>query len=609
MSKQNLSATSLRQSVRCLLVTGISAAVIASFSLSAFAKSNPNKGNPNVDCPDGTRLTAKYEWNGSYQAEGNGSAVTILSGANATSGLWTANQNIGAVVIKGGSGPSATNTIIYDPTATSGDFSNEGLENGGGNVPAISNIKFCAGSGTTPPAEEPPPVPPAEVPQEEPPPVPPAEVPQEEPPPVPPAEVPQEEPPPAPPAGISNVCDYIYAVHDGGLNNSQIVKIDSSLNFTPLGPEYPGHDLEALDIAPSPDNRLYAASGNNVDGDGKPGHLYTVDMITGDLTEKGNIIEVGSGIDYQEIDGISFNPVDGTLWGWTPEAGLITIDPDTAESTVVLPATGEYEDLTWDNAGEILYAAQNDSTSGHDQTARIVAYDGGPDLIPVCDIEITALVGEGEIEALEMLPDGNLAFGYNDTGNQPWAAVVNLVDCNITPIDLAYHAPLYNDIEGIAACIPSNDGIGSPSEVNDTFSAPSGFSDDFSAPSGFDVLDSTTIEFMGSKKLTRFEISLVSQVGPTWTYQVDKLEGHDLSHWNLFIGSACRNKVISSIPTATSGSTDGSTGTSGLIKWNSTSGTFSLTLDGDYPMGTLDVLAKASTGNGTSQIQGPRCND
>lgn len=122
-------------------------------------------------------------------------------------------------------------------------------------------------------------------------------------------------------------------------------------------------------------------------------------------------------------------------------------------------------------------------------------------------------------------------------------------------------------------------------------------------------IDSTTIEFMGCQKQTGFEISLVSQVGATWTYQVEKLEGHDLSHWNLFIGSSCRNKVMSSTPTAAGGSTDGSTNTEGLIKWNSTSGTFSFTLDGNYPMGTLDVLAKASTGHGISQIKGPLCND
>jgi len=444
MSKQYLSATSLRQSVRCLMITGFSVAVLASFSSSAFAKGKSDKGNPNVDCPEGTTLAAKYEWNGSYQAEGDGSAVTILSGANASSGSWTANQNISAVVIKGGSGPSATNTISYDPVATSGYFSNDGLANGGENVPDISNIKFCAGSGTPPPVEEPPAEdPPAEDPPAE---EPPAEEPPAEEPPAeePPAEEPPAEEPPAPPASIGNVCDYVYAVHDGGKNNSQIVKIDPSLNFTPLGPEYPGYDLEALDI--SPDNRLYAASGRNVGGDGKQGYLYIVDMITGDITEK-----VGY-IGYKEIDGISFNPVNGTLWGWTPKAGLITINPDTAESSVELAATGEYEDLTWDNAGEILYAAQNDPASGHDQTAGIVAYDG-TNLTFVCDMEITALVGKGEIEALEMLPDGNLAFGYNNTGNQPWAAVVNLVDCNITRIDLAYHAPLYNDIEGIAACI------------------------------------------------------------------------------------------------------------------------------------------------------------
>ncbi len=567
MSKQYLSATPLRQSVRCLMVTGFSTAVLASFSLSAFAK-----GNPNVDCPEGTTLAAKYEWNGSYKAEGDGSAVTILN-ANATSGSWTANQNISAVVIKGGSGPSATNTIIYDPTATSGDFSNEGLENGGENIPDISNIKFCAGSGTTPPVEPPP-----AGGGEEPPPAGGGEEP------APPAGSGEE---PTPPAGSGNVCDYVYAVHDGGKNNSQIVKIDSSLNFTPVGPEYPGYDLEALDI--SPDNILYAASGKDVDGDGKQGYLYIVDMITGDITE-----EVGY-IGYKEIDGISFNPVYGTLWGWTPQAGLITIDPDTAESTVVLDATGEYEDLTWDNAGKILYAVQNDSTSGHDKTAGIVAYDGGPNLIPVCDTEIAALVGYGEIEALEMLPYGNLAFGYNDTGNQPWAAVVDPDNCsNTTPIDLAYHAPLYNDIEGIAACITPENGSGD---------------DDTSGPSGDGVIDSTTIDLTGTNKPTSFKISLVSQVDATWTYQVKKLEGHDLSHWNLYIGSDCRNKVTSSTPTAASGSTDGSTQTDGLIKWEFKSGTFEFTLDGNYSMGTLGVLAKAATGYGTSQIQGPLCND
>jgi len=53
--------------------------------------------------------------------------------------------------------------------------------------------------------------------------------------------------------------------------------------------------------------------------------------------------------------------------------------------------------------------------------------------------------------------------------------------------------------------------------------------------------------------------------------------------------------------------TNGSSNNFWGIKWNVEGGTFSFTLDGDYEVGTIPVLAKSSTYYNTDEIKGPVC--
>jgi len=103
-----------------------------------------NQGGPNENCPDGTELVAKFEWNGSEyvfeKPEEYEGVVTILAGADENGGDWTAERIINVIIVKGG-----TSTHSSFPAADSGSFSNEGLENNpSGNPPDISNLQFCA---------------------------------------------------------------------------------------------------------------------------------------------------------------------------------------------------------------------------------------------------------------------------------------------------------------------------------------------------------------------------------------------------------------------------------------------------------------------------------
>ncbi len=120
-------------------------------------------------------------------------------------------------------------------------------------------------------------------------------------------------------------------------------------------------------------------------------------------------------------------------------------------------------------------------------------------------------------------------------------------------------------------------------------------------------LDSETITWQGQQHETSMLVELLSHDGPTWTYRVTKLYGHDLSHWVLVFG-ACESRVVSSSPAGAEIGRDGSTGYSG-IKWNSEGGTFSFTLDANYPMAAeeLTVVVKASNNYATGTIMGPDC--
>jgi hypothetical protein len=246
-----------------------------------------------------------------------------------------------------------------------------------------------------------------------------------------------------------------YAVHDGGLNNSQLFTVDSStLEVNALGPEYAGYDLEALDIDPLT-GRLYAASGDDTPFQG---YLYEVDKSTGDLSIIGPT-------GCREVDALSFHP-NGELWGWAQDCGLLTIDKNSGKATVILAASNrEVEDMTWNEAGDMLYAVENmhdDNPDSHgadenhyasdldfDEGVALWAYNTNTDSIDIiCPDYTDSLI---EIEALETYEDDVLLVGFHGLDGIFNVGVINATNC---PEAFTQSIPtipsVYNDIEGIA---------------------------------------------------------------------------------------------------------------------------------------------------------------
>ncbi len=105
----------------------------------------PASGSLSGDCTAGTTLIAKFEVNGSGQyvfekPAGNQGVVTI-SNAGSTGGFWSSTAAIKAIVIKAS---TDAKIIAHNPPAFSGSFNNSGMTTPSGQVPAISNIRFCA---------------------------------------------------------------------------------------------------------------------------------------------------------------------------------------------------------------------------------------------------------------------------------------------------------------------------------------------------------------------------------------------------------------------------------------------------------------------------------
>jgi|GEM_PF-2039257 len=224
----------------------------------------------------------------------------------------------------------------------------------------------------------------------------------------------------------------MYAVHDEGRNHSLFFTIDVLDNFDVklLGTMYHKHDIESLAIHPS-NNQLFAAAGK----DGlEPGYLYAVNANTGAISPIGDT-------GFRDINGLSFKPDDGTLWGWAKGDGLIQIDIATAKGVLELPYKGAIEDITWNNAGTILYGVMDNT---------FLAYDNQTKTAKVLDCTVTG----GEIEALEMMPgdaDNKLLFSmHND--NTLSIRSINVDSCEQAEVNIstALEGINLNDVEGIA---------------------------------------------------------------------------------------------------------------------------------------------------------------
>ena len=116
-------------------------AVMITVAIAPWVGGSPAAADPpSSDCPAGTTAVAKYNVSGStYVAEFGGSLVT-LSNTTASGGDFTSTVGISDVFVKGGSDGK---TAHYDPSISSGSFSNAGLTNDGDQVPAISHVTFC----------------------------------------------------------------------------------------------------------------------------------------------------------------------------------------------------------------------------------------------------------------------------------------------------------------------------------------------------------------------------------------------------------------------------------------------------------------------------------
>lgn len=124
-----------------------------------------------------------------------------------------------------------------------------------------------------------------------------------------------------------------------------------------------------------------------------------------------------------------------------------------------------------------------------------------------------------------------------------------------------------------------------------------GFDDSCSVTPG----NSATIAIVDSQQF-KYEISFLSHIGNTWSYQVRKIAGGDLSDWSLGINS-CLSSVTGSTPS-------GTTGANG-IQWTTgagfESGVFSFTLDRDAPAGVVNAQVRAGSSVSTVPIRGPVC--
>lgn len=273
----------------------------------------------------------------------------------------------------------------------------------------------------------------------------------------------------------SDAFGTVYAVHDEGLNESQIVTINNN-SVTGLIPNgiHPELDIEGFDVNSKGD--IYGSSGDDTD---TPGYLYKInpdgsldgDGIkicfdfpgnTGLQLKEGLLAQVVHG---KEISSLSFNPVDDTLWGWAEECGLIQITlpvQDSCDSTAnaelffAFPNDGGdtcltknppdvtpiVEDMTWDNAGEKIYYAHK---------SDVLVYDPTIPLSPENPANPAMLYDKirGNIEAIEMFPGIDDKLLLKDNSRH-----LTVLKDILTPDSIThYSSPItvgdYKDIEAI----------------------------------------------------------------------------------------------------------------------------------------------------------------
>jgi hypothetical protein len=99
----------------------------------------------------------------------------------------------------------------------------------------------------------------------------------------------------------------------------------------------------------------------------------------------------------------------------------------------------------------------------------------------------------------------------------------------------------------------------------------------------------------------------LNHTGNNWVYTVGNGTGNQktLSHWDLGI-LGCQSKATTTPPADLWGSDPAGGGFNG-VKWNTTGGTFTIALNGNYAESTVNVLAKSATYYGICTIVAPDC--
>lgn len=257
----------------------------------------------------------------------------------------------------------------------------------------------------------------------------------------------------------------LYGVNDISLSDSQFVKIGGTpLNPVPFGPLHEGYDIEGLDLCPN--GTLYASSGDDVE-EGKPaGHLYKVDRETGALTPVGPITFTtpsGKAVKEREVSAISCNPIDGTLWGWAEECGLVQINTTngsaqmklftTDDATCLTPTPEDYtsfvEDMSWDTTGTIIYYSTNNKVSYYDVGTGLTASN--------VKMGTVATLADN-VETTEILQNGNLLVGLHSSSDFAKLVLAPKTNEGVKVNSTINHRVKpnpYNDIEALTWSCPS----------------------------------------------------------------------------------------------------------------------------------------------------------
>ena len=230
---------------------------------------------------------------------------------------------------------------------------------------------------------------------------------------------------------------YLYAVHDQGTADSQLLRITTE-NFAieTLGALHPKYNIEAIDLHPKT-QQLFASAAYNGN---TASELFLVNTETGELTSIGKIRN-SQGKGFKKVSALSFHP-DGSLWGYANRGhksrrGILRIDPETAIATLEKQSKRTpIEALAWTIDGSVLWLAK--------RSKKLYTWKPGKSIKK--KYRISKL--PGPIEGLEFRPDGLLMLGihHRNTHN-----IISFDTVSGTILDgESINTGNYNDIESIA---------------------------------------------------------------------------------------------------------------------------------------------------------------